>query len=134
MDVNKKMYVPDTKKWTMFYTHINRGGVNPYTDHTMKEYQRGGGLRNKTSPYMISIDNYTKRAVEQDTNPKINMTSPAEQEVEQAKSEVKREKSTTEKGKRVLKRHSQKLNDKKSGRTAKRKKIVKLKSGVFGVY
>lgn len=100
----------------------------------MKEYQRGGGLRNKTSPYMISIDNYTKRAVEQDTNPKINMTSPAEQEVEQAKSEVKREKSTTEKGKRVLKRHSQKLNDKKSGRTAKRKKIVKLKSGVFGVY
>lgn len=92
MDVNNKMYVPDTKKWTMFYTHINRGSVNPYTDHTMKEYQRGGGLRNKTSPYMISIDNYTKRAVEQDTNPKINMTSPAEQVVEQAKSEVKRKK------------------------------------------
>lgn len=134
MDVNKKMYVPDTKKWTMFYTHINRGSVNPYTDHTMKEYQRGSGLRNKTSSYMISIDNYTKRAVEQDTNPKINMTSPAEQVVEQTKSEVKREKSTTEKGKRVLKRQSQKLNDKKSGRTAKRKKIVKLKSDVFGVY
>lgn len=95
MDVNKKMYVPDTKKWTMFYTHINRGSVNPYTDHTMKEYQRGGGLRNKTSPYMISIDNYTKRAVEQDTNPKINMTSPAEQEVEQAKSEVKNRKGKT---------------------------------------
>lgn len=99
-----------------------------------RSYDESSGLRNKTSSYMISIDNYTKRAVEQDTNPKINMTSPAEQVVEQAKSEVKREKSTAEKGKRVLKRHSQKLNDKKSGRTAKRKNIVKLKSDVFGVY
>jgi hypothetical protein len=133
MDANKTLYVPDTKKWTMFYKQVGNGDVNPYTNHTMKGYQRGGGLRNKTSPYMLSIDNYTRRAAERDVNHKINVTSPAEQVVEQAKSEIKRDK-TIEKGKRVMKRTSQKTSDKKDGRVAKRKKIVKLKSDVFGLY
>lgn len=106
MDVNKTLYVPDTKKWTMFYMRVGNGDVNPYTNHTMKGYQRGGGLRNKTSPYMLSIDNYTRGATDRDVKQKINVTSPAEQVVEQAKSEIKREK-TIEKGKRVMKRTSQ---------------------------
>lgn len=133
MNANKNLYVPDTKKWTMFYMQVGNGDVNPYTNHTMKGYQRGGGLRNKTSPYMLSIDNYTRGATERDVNHKINMTSPAEQVVEQAKSEIKRDK-TIEKGKRVLQRSSQKSSEKKNGRSAKRNKIVKLKSDVFGLY
>lgn len=32
--------------------------VSPYANHTMKGYQRGGGLRNKTSPFMLSIDKH----------------------------------------------------------------------------
>jgi hypothetical protein len=133
MDANKTLYVPDTKKWTMFYMQVGNGDVNPYTNHTMKGYQRRGGLRNKTSPYMLSIDNYTRRASGRDVNHQIHVTSPAEQVVEQAKSEIKRDK-TIEKGKRVMKRASQKLSDKKNGPTAKRSKIVKLKSDVFGLY
>lgn len=32
MDVNKTLYVPDTKKWTMFYMRVGNGDVNPYTN------------------------------------------------------------------------------------------------------
>jgi hypothetical protein len=133
MDFNKKLYVPDIKKWTKFYMAVNKGNVNPYTDHTMKGYQRGGGLRNKTSPYMLSIDTYTKDMDVTDNNPKINMTSPAEQIVEQAKSEVKREK-IIKKDKRNVKRPSQKASTSKGGPPTKRSKVVQLKSDVFGPY
>lgn len=51
MDVNKTLYVPDTKKWTMFYMRVGNGDVNPYTNHTMKGYQRGGGY--ETKPHHI---------------------------------------------------------------------------------
>lgn len=57
----------------------------------MKGYQRGGGLRNKTSPFMLSIDKYAIDSY--DKNIKLNVTSPAEQVVDQAKSEVRRETS-----------------------------------------
>lgn len=56
MSAYKTLYVPDPQKWTNFYLQIHRGKVSPYADHTMKGYQRGGGLRNKTSPFMLSID------------------------------------------------------------------------------
>lgn len=82
---------------------------------------------------MLSIDNYTRGATDRDVKQKINVTSPAEQVVEQAKNEIKREK-TIEKGKRVMKRTSQKSSKKESGPTTKRNKIVKLKSDVFGLY
>lgn len=55
--MNKKIYIPDPK---IFYTQIKEGDVNPYRDHAIKGYQRSGGLRSKTSPYMISIDKYAK--------------------------------------------------------------------------
>lgn len=89
MSAYKTLYVPDPQKWTNFYLQIHR--VSPYADHTMKGYQRGGGLRNKTSPFMLSID---KHAIDSnDKNIKLNVTSPAEQVVDQAKSEVRRETS-----------------------------------------
>lgn len=133
MDFNKKLYVPDTKKWTRFYMQISKGNVNPYTDHTMKGYQRGGGLRNKTSPFMLSIDTYAKDMDDSHKNPKINVTSPAEQIVEQAKSEIKREKNA-KKNKHSTKRLSTKSTTSKGGPTAKRSKVIKLKSDVFGPY
>lgn len=76
-----------------FYTQIKEGNVNPYRDHAIKGYQRGGGLRSKTSPYMISIDKYAKDLDVRDKKLTISMTSPAEQIVEQAKSEIEREKN-----------------------------------------
>jgi hypothetical protein len=41
----------------MFYMQVGNVDVNPYTNHTMKGYQRGGGLQNKTSPYIILFKN-----------------------------------------------------------------------------
>lgn len=109
MDYYRKLYVPDAKKWMRFYTQINEGNVNPYADHTMKGYQRGGGLRNKTSPFMVSIDKYVNDMDNAGKKPVINMTSPAEQIVEQAKSEMKRDK-ITKSNQHSSKRHSQKAS------------------------
>lgn len=91
MSAYKTLYVPDPQKWTNFYLQIHRGKVSPYADHTMKGYQRGGGLRNKTFPFMLSIDKYAIDS--NDKNIKLNLSSPAEQVVDQAKSEVRRETS-----------------------------------------
>lgn len=132
MDSAGKLYVPDVQKWTNFYTQINKGNVNPYADYTMKGYQRGGGLRNNTSPYMVSIDKYAKQSLEGEVKPKIQMTSPSEQVVEQAKSEIIRE--TTKKRKHQKKHSSEKSTRKGGERPEKKKKIVKLNSDVFGVY
>lgn len=133
MDMNKKIYIPDPKKWMRFYTQIKEGNVNPYRDHAIKGYQRGGGLRSKTSPYMISIDKYAKDLDDRDKKLTISMTSPAEQIVEQAKSEIEREKNI-KKDQHGSKRRSQKSNATKEGPTAKKSKVVKLKSDVFGIY
>lgn len=133
MDMNKKIYIPDPKKWMRFYTQIKEGNVNPYRDHAIKGYQRGGGLRSKTSPYMISIDKYAKDLDDRDKKLTISMTSPAEQIVEQAKSEIEREKNI-KKDQHGSKRRSQKSIATKKGPTAKKSKVVKLKSDVFGIY
>lgn len=115
-----------------FYTQIKEGNVNPYRDHAIKGYQRGG-TTSKTSPYMISIDKYAKDLDDRDKKLTISMTSPAEQIVEQAKSEIEREKNI-KKDQRGSKRRSQKSNATKEGPTAKKSKVVKLKSDVFGIY
>jgi hypothetical protein len=66
-------------------------------------------------------------------NVRLNVTSPAEQVVEQAKSEIKRDKHT-EKGKHTIKRVNEKSSSTKDGRGAKKRKVVKIKSDVFGLY
>jgi hypothetical protein len=98
----------------------------------MKGYQRGGGLKNNTSPFMVSIDKYARELNERESSPKIKMTSPSEQVVEQAKSELVREK--TKKRKPQLKHFSEKALHREDQRPKKKKKIVHLNSDVFGVY
>ena len=132
MESGGRLYVPDTKKWTNFYTQISKGNVSPYIDHTMKRYQRGGGLRNNTSPFMVSIDKYAREFNEREIRPNIKITSPSEQVVEQAKSEVVREK--TKKRKPQFKPSSEKQTRREDECPKKKKKIVKLNSDVFGVY
>lgn len=73
MESGGRLYVPDTKKWTNFYMQISKGNVSPYIDHTMKRYQRGGGLRNNTSPFMVSIDKYARELNEREIRPKIKI-------------------------------------------------------------
>jgi hypothetical protein len=133
MEFDRKLYVPNANKWMRFYSQINRGNVNPYANHTMKGYHRGGGLRNKTSPFMMSIDSYAKDNEANGKDLKINVTSPAEQIVEQAKSEIKRE-NITKKEKHGNKRRKQKATVSKEGPAVKRNKVVKIKSDVFGLY
>lgn len=127
MESGGRLYVPDTKKWTNFYTQISKGNVSPCIDHTMKRYQRGGGLRNNTSPFMVSIDKYARELNEREIRPKIKITSPSEQ----AKSEVVREK--TKKRTPQFKPSSEKQTRREDQRP-KKKKIVKFNSDVFGVY
>ncbi|KAK3107677.1 hypothetical protein FSP39_019681 [Pinctada imbricata] len=135
-----KLYIPNAQKWIKFYTQLSKGMVNPYADHTYKGYQRGGGLKNNTSPFMMPIDKYTKESNDEATQLQINMTSPAEQVVQQAKSEVAQEnlvKKRNKKRKHKNIKASSKLERQKNRRlktASKKRKVVKLQSDVFGVY
>lgn len=42
---------------------------------------------------MVSIDKYAKQSFDGESKPKLQMTSPSEQVVEQARSEIVREKT-----------------------------------------
>lgn len=96
----------------------------------MKGYQRGGGLRNKTSPFVLSIDKYAIDS--NDKNIKLNVTFPVEQVVDQAKSEVRRE-TSIKNVKTTSKRRIRESPTAKNGPKPKAK-VVKLKLDVFGLH
>lgn len=125
------MYLIPKNGLTFICKFIDERKVSPYADHTMEGYQLGGGLRNKTSPFMLSID---KHAIDSnDKNIKLNVTSPAEQVVDKAKSEVRREISIKN-AKTTPKRRIQESPTAKNGPQLKKTNVVKLKSDVFGLH
>jgi len=128
------MYVPNVEKWMHFYKNITSGKANPYNiSRGIK--QRGWSISGNSNEFMIPIDQHSKDS--RNTKPvhslDINMVSPAQQTVEQAKSEIdrvktlKRKKSTAnhhsyKKHRRVQTSKSNKMRTNKSTKkTAKRK-------------
>jgi len=91
-----KMYVPNVEKWMKFYKNIASGKENVYTDNTKRNTnQKGGGLSQNSNEFMIDIDKKNRGGEKSLPIQNINleMVSPAQQVVEQARSKLKREHS-----------------------------------------
>jgi hypothetical protein len=87
--LTKKMYVPDPKKWIDYYRNVSNGHINPYIAYGNKS-QTGGALMGPAKQFMIPIENNTNMMSQQDNLPKLQLVSPAEQVVQQAKDELKK--------------------------------------------
>lgn len=86
--LTKKMYVPDPKKWIDFYHSVSSGNTNPYIMYG-RINQRGGALMGSSKQFMIPLENKTHSKLQQMDVPKVQLVSPAEQVVQQAKDELR---------------------------------------------
>lgn len=83
------MYVPDPKKWIDYYKNVSSGHINPHLTYGRKS-QTGGALMGSTKQFMIPIGNNNHVMSQQNDLPKLQLVSPAEQVVQQAKEELKK--------------------------------------------
>ena len=83
------MYIPNPQKWVQYYQKVASGSVNPYTDVMLKTNQIGGSV-NSTAGFMIPIGSQTKTTPPSSSDVKLQLISPAQQVVEQAKEEIKK--------------------------------------------
>lgn len=83
------MYVPDPKKWIDYYKNVASGHINPHLTYGRKN-QTGGALMGSTKQFMIPIGNNNHVMSQQNDLPKLQLVSPAEQVIQQAKKELKK--------------------------------------------
>lgn len=95
--LTKQMYVPDPKHWINYYKNVWSGNVNPYLTPNGKQ-QHGGGLMRSSKQFMIPIESDTHTTTKSTDVPPVQLVSPVEQIVNQAKEEIregiKRKKTT----------------------------------------
>ena len=84
------MYVPNAHKWVKYYENMAKGYHNPYVDQTGgKIKQIGGSLAGTRGSFMVPVDEATTSVnTHQSTPMKVELVSPSQQVVEQAKSEL----------------------------------------------
>lgn len=89
MDSNK-MYVPNPQKWMTYYESMAKGYHNPYVDQKGGQgKQIGGSLSGNRGTLMVPIEEIPHSTNSLSSNPvKVNLVSPSQQVVEQAKSEL----------------------------------------------
>jgi len=86
------MYVPNPQKWISYYEQIARGEHNAYINNkNRRTVQKGGSIGRSTVGFMDSIGPSSSR---QKLSERIEMVSPVQQVVDQAKSEIDRIKYT----------------------------------------
>lgn len=100
MDIlTKQMYVPDPNRWINYYKNVGSGNINPYLTPHGKQ-QHGGGLMRSSKQFMIPIENDSRMTTNSADVPPVQLVSPVEQVVNQAKEEIregiKRKKQRTE--------------------------------------
>lgn len=129
MDVSK-MYVPNPQKWLSYDEQIARVEHNAYIiNKNRRTVQKGGLIGRSTVGFMDSIGPSSSR---QKLSERIEMVSPVQQVVGQAKSEINRikyrnkRKNQTNDSKQPRKRQRKNINESefKSKSTIKQKKDI----------
>ena len=84
------MYIPNPQKWVKYYESMTKGHQHPFIDQRggrMK--QIGGSLSGSQGSFMVPIEEASKSVNLHPLNPmKVELASPSQQFVEQAKSEL----------------------------------------------
>lgn len=87
------MYVPNVGKWMKYYQDVVQGKENAYVNNVNRNVKQwGGGISQNANEFMIPIDKNNNEGEKSLPAREIdvNMVSPAQQVVEQAKSALKR--------------------------------------------
>ena len=84
------MYIPDTQKWIHYYQNLGKNGHNPYTNysHHGKKQIGGGSISGSPRQFITPIGQPSK--FDQGEKYTINLVSPVQQTIDQAKDEVER--------------------------------------------
>ena len=84
------MYIPSVNKWVQYYEDMAKGYQNPFTHQKGGQVKQiGGSLSGSQGPYIIPIEETSKTTDSKQSNPiKVDLISPSQQIVEQAKSEL----------------------------------------------
>lgn len=131
MDVSK-MYVPNPQKWISYDEQIARGEHNAYINNkNRRTVQKGGSIGRSTVGFMDSIEPSSSR---QKLSERIELVSPVQQVVDQAKSEIDRIKYTNKRKNQTKEskqsKKCQRKNINKSG--FKSKSYIKQKKDILG--
>ena len=124
-----ELYIPDNKKWVTFFRNQAQGKFNSY-QYAPHSYQAGGRMKRpaRASSFIIPVDQHCEESGSQKDSKKITiqLTSPAEQIVQQAESQLKQTGSRGIKRPHSAKKVSSAKKTKQS--THPRKKASKKKS------
>ncbi|KAK3108766.1 hypothetical protein FSP39_015239 [Pinctada imbricata] len=124
MELSSKTYIPNAKKWIQYYDTVIKKKHRPYSKIRYAN-QHGGSIASTAPNYMVPIEHAQKNSNSQ-SDMKINLVSPAQQVVEQAKSEItrdltKRHYKQRKPGKKIIRNQHRKQGS-SSVRRQKRKK------------
>ena len=125
MDISSKTYIPNARKWIRFYDDIVNNKYKSYTNR-ISANQHGGSIASSPSHFMLPIEHKHESNKATSSDLKVNLISPAQQTVEQAKSEITRtSRGRVYKKKKQVKRKVIPHKHRKRAPTNKRKRKVK---------
>lgn len=84
------MYIPNTQKWVQFYQNLGKDGSNPYIKYRHTPGKQVGSGSLVGSPRQIITPAGLPHKGEHNEKVTVNLVSPVQQTINQAKDEVKR--------------------------------------------
>jgi len=85
-----KMHIPNTQKWIHYYQNLGKDGHNPYVNYAHRRGKQidGGSLSGSPQQCITRVGPSHKGG--HDGKVTVNVVSPVQQSIDQAKDEVKR--------------------------------------------
>jgi len=85
-----KMYIPNTQKWIQYYQNLGKNGHNPYLHYSQRDRKQIGGGSLSGSPQQFITPVGPEHKSDHEEKVTVNLVSPVQQSIDQAKDEVKR--------------------------------------------
>ena len=85
-----KMYIPNTQKWIHYYQNVGKDGHNPYINNAHRGGKQTGGGSLSGSPQQFITPIGPPHKNDHNEKVMVNLVSPVQQSINQAKDEVKR--------------------------------------------
>ena len=84
------MYIPNTQKWIHYYQNVGKDGHNPYINNAHRGGKQTGGGSLSGSPQQFITPIGPPHKNDHNEKVMVNLVSPVQQSINQAKDEVKR--------------------------------------------
>ncbi|MES9902024.1 MAG: hypothetical protein ABW168_04990 [Sedimenticola sp.] len=131
---SQNIYIPNIQKWVRYYDAVAKKTHNSYTDSVNSGVnQRGGSISGSTNNFMVPIDTHSIPSADK-PDVKVEMVSPAQQDVERARSEMKRSVyirkrlNKKKKSTRKISRNKNRRKNKSKRKATKKHKKIKRNS------